>query len=126
SRLRDFLAKYSQNPQLVVEPLFRITVGGEVRQPNLYSLPRETTISEAVALAGSATPNGELTKVKLIRGGREVTMDLTAPDSRWASATIESGDQIIVGRQHHFFRDVFFPIIGIAGAAASIINVAKR
>ncbi|HEY9450735.1 MAG TPA: polysaccharide biosynthesis/export family protein, partial [Gemmatimonadaceae bacterium] len=28
-RLTKFLTKYEQNPQLVVEPLFKVTVGGE-------------------------------------------------------------------------------------------------
>src|SRR5690606_29389866 len=59
-RLAKFLTKYEQNPQIVVEPLFQVTVGGQVRTPNLYPLPRTTTISQAVALAGGATPDGRL------------------------------------------------------------------
>ncbi|HEU4643195.1 MAG TPA: SLBB domain-containing protein [Gemmatimonadaceae bacterium] len=126
TRLREFLAKYVTNPQLVVEPLFRVTVGGEVRQPNLYPLPRETTISQAVALAGGATENGRLDRVKLIRGQQEYLMDLTSPTSRWDNEPVQSGDQILVQRRRNLFRDIIFPMFGIAGAVASIINVAKR
>src|SRR5688572_27242384 len=36
SRLRDFLATLEAKPQFVVEPLLRVAVSGEVRQPNMY------------------------------------------------------------------------------------------
>ena len=126
ARLTKFLTKYEQNPQLVVEPLFKVTVGGEVRLPNLYPLPRTTTISQAVAQAGGATPDGRLNKIDLYRGGRKVEIDLTEPSGRWANETVQSGDQIIVTKKSNFMRNVFLPLVGVAGALASIINVATR
>jgi protein involved in polysaccharide export with SLBB domain len=38
-RLRTFLARYATNPQFVVLPLVKIIVGGEVRNPNVFSVP---------------------------------------------------------------------------------------
>src|SRR5687767_3825792 len=67
TRLREFLATYEQNPQVVIEPLLRVAVGGEVRLPNLYTLPVGTTIAQAVAQAGGASENGNLSRVRLIR-----------------------------------------------------------
>ena len=125
-RLTKFLTKYEQNPQLVVEPLFKVTVGGEVRLPNLYPLPRTTTISQAVALAGGVTADGRLNKIDLYRNGRMIEMDLTEPSGRWANEPIQSGDQIIVTKKSNFIRNVFLPLVGVAGAVASIINVARR
>jgi polysaccharide export outer membrane protein len=125
-RLTQFLTKYEQNPQLVVEPLFKVTVGGEVRLPNLYPLPRTTTISQAVAQAGGVTVDGRLNKIDLYRGGQKIEMDLTEPSGRWANEMIQSGDQIIVTKKSNFVRNVFLPLIGVAGAIASIINVSTR
>jgi polysaccharide export outer membrane protein len=125
-RLTEFLTKYEQNPQLVVEPLFQVTVGGQVRTPNLYPLPRTTTISQAIALAGGVTPDGKLSKVKLYRAGREYQVDLTDPSGRWANEPIQSGDQLIVEKKGNFFTGVLLPLIGVAGSVASIINVARR
>ncbi|HEU4585142.1 MAG TPA: SLBB domain-containing protein [Gemmatimonadaceae bacterium] len=125
-RLKTFLTKYEQNPQIVVEPLFQVTVGGQVRTPNLYPLPRTTTISQAIALAGGVTPDGQLNKVKLFRGGREYEVDLTDPSGRWTNEPVQSGDQLIVSKKGNFFTSVFLPLIGVAGSVASIINVARR
>ena len=126
ARLTRYLTKFEQNPQLVVEPLFKVTVGGEVRTPNLYPLPRTTTISQAVALAGGVTPDGQLNKVNLYRAGRMIEMDLTEPSGRWSNEPIQSGDQIIVTKKSNFMRNVFLPLVSVAGAVASIINVARR
>jgi polysaccharide export outer membrane protein len=125
-RLTQFLTKYEQNPQLVVEPLFKVTVGGEVRLPNLYPLPRTTTVSQAVAQAGGVTQDGRLDKIELYRGGQKIEMDLTEASGRWANEPIQSGDQIIVTKKSNFVRNVFLPLVGVAGAVASIINVARR
>jgi polysaccharide biosynthesis/export protein len=55
ARIRAILAEYEATPQFVIEPLLRIAVGGEVGTPNLYTVPPETTIAQAVALAGGPT-----------------------------------------------------------------------
>ena len=125
-RLTQFLSKYVTDPQIIVEPLFRVTVGGEVRQPNLLSLPRATTIAEAVALAGGPTSDGRLDRVRLIRSGQQFTFDLTSPTTEWARAPVRSGDAIIVTKRSHFFRDFFLPLLGVAGSAASIVNLIRR
>jgi len=66
-RLRTFLARYEQNPQFVIQPLVRIVVGGEVRTPNIYAVPPETTIAQAIALAGGLTERGSLRSVRIVR-----------------------------------------------------------
>lgn len=126
ARLRQFIDTYQKDAPFVIEPMFHVAVGGEVRTPNLLSLPRETTIAQAIALAGGATTAGRLDKVRLRRGGREYKIDLTDPRGEWADAPIQSGDEIIVGRGSSFMQSVFLPLVGVAGAIASIINVARR
>lgn len=124
-RLRQFLTKYESDPQIVVIPLLHITVAGEVSKPSLYNLPRETSIGEALATAGGPTEFGNLGKVLLFRSGKEYKIDLRSPLNEWATRPIESGDQIIVTRRGSFFRDIFFPLVGLAGSAAAIINLTR-
>lgn len=125
ARLRKFLTKYESDPQIVIIPLLHITVAGEVTKPSLYNLPRETTIGEALAFAGGPTQYGNLGKVLLFRSGREYKIDLRSPLNEWATRPIESGDQIIVSRHGSFFRDVFFPLIGLVGSAAAVVNLIR-
>jgi polysaccharide export outer membrane protein len=125
-RLVAFLAQYERDPLLTVEPLFRVTVGGEVRQPNVYSLARSATVAQAVAGAGGPTERGKLTSVRLYRGGKAIRLDLNDPRSDQANLPIRSGDNIIVGRSHNFFRDVLAPAASLTAALLSVVVVARQ
>ena len=129
SRVRTVLSRLDANPQFVVQILLRVSVGGEVTRPNLFTLPPETTLAQAVAAAGGANSQGRLDEVRLVRGGRATTLDLTQPGGALES-TIRSGDQIIVGRNRSVFRDVIAPlgsvIAGIAGVASLIVSANKK
>jgi protein involved in polysaccharide export with SLBB domain len=122
-RLRTFLLQYETNPQFVIQPLVKIIVGGEVRAPNLYSVPPETTIAQAVALAGGMTDRGRLDRVRVVRSGQEILVDLTRPDASAAQLQIRSGDQITVARRGSVFRDVVSPAASLVGALAAIAGV---
>jgi polysaccharide export outer membrane protein len=121
--LRAFLTRFEQNPHLVLEPRFRVSVGGEVRQPNLYSVAPGTTVQQVVALAGGPTENGRLSAVQLIRDGRIRTLDLTAPRGDIARLAVASGDQVVVRRRSNVLRDVVGPIASLAAAAAAVVSV---
>ena len=122
-RVRQYVARIESMPRVWVEPLFRVTVGGEVRNPNLYSLSRETTISQAVAQAGGATPQGRLDRVRLVRGGESQLLDLTDPASPLAETPIRSGDQILIGRSSNFFREYVAPASSVVAAMGVILNI---
>lgn len=126
SRLSEFLRQYELEPAFVIEPLLRIAIGGEVRQPNAYALPPEVTISQAVARAGGYTERGNPSQVRLIRDGQEIIIDLSRPYDGWGQLPIRSGDQIIVDRRASIFRDYVAPVASIAGAVAAIVNVYLR
>src|SRR2546427_9104446 len=63
-RVRGVLSTYEQGVPFVLEPVFPVTVAGEVRQPNLYRLPEGTTFAQAIAQAGGAAALGPLGKVR--------------------------------------------------------------
>jgi polysaccharide export outer membrane protein len=123
ARLREFLGKLEANPQFVIEPLLRVAVAGEVRQPNLYSLRPETSVAQAVAIAGGPTERGRRDRVVLVRESRELLIPLRRPDETGAGMLVHSGDQILVEQQRAVFRNVIAPAVSILGATAAVVSV---
>lgn len=125
SKLAERLRQVQANPEFVVQPLVRITVFGEVRQPNVFLHPPQTSIADAVALAGGVSDRGNEKHVRLIRGGSVVDLnlrDLLGPATRMR---IRSGDEIIVGRRGSSFREIFLPVVAVIAAAASVANLIR-
>jgi polysaccharide export outer membrane protein len=125
ANLRRFLARFEENPEFVMEPLVRVAVSGEVDRPRVYALRPETTIAEAVAVAGGTTRDGDRDKVRVLRGEaggqqRELLVDLNDPTAGSGMSPVLSGDQIVVDRKRSFFREVFVPALGVIGSIASI------
>src|SRR5256714_7908671 len=79
-RLRAVLSTYEQGVPFVLEPVFPVTVAGEVRQPNLYRLPEGTTFAQAIAQAGGATELGRVKKVTVIRRGSPILVKPASGD----------------------------------------------
>jgi protein involved in polysaccharide export with SLBB domain len=125
-RLRTFLTRYATNPQFVILPLVRVIVGGEVRSPNIFSVPPETTVAQALVLAGGPSDRGKLNSVRLLRDGQTTNLDLGRDDSQAASLQVRSGDQIIVPRTSSILRDFVGPTASMVGAIASIVNILLR
>lgn len=125
-RIRTYLSRFEAMPQIIVAPQLRVSVGGEVRQPRLYMLPPETTIADAVALAGGGTERARLDRVRLFRGGEETTVDLTRPEAGLAQAPIRSGDQLFVTRQSSIIRDYVGPAASVVAAVTTILRLFHR
>lgn len=123
NRVREFLSTYEQNPQVILEPLVRVSVSGEVRQPNLLAVPVGTTLAQALAQAGGGTETANLGKVRLVRGSTTRRVDLRSPGT--ASMPVESGDQIVVGRRVNIFRDVIGPFASVLAAGAAIVSATR-
>jgi polysaccharide export outer membrane protein len=122
TRIRDFLGTLEENPQFVVEPLLRVAVAGEVRQPNVYNLRPETSLAQAVAIAGGTTDRGRRDRVVLVRDNRDAIVNLRKPDQTGAGMLVRSGDQIVVERESRPW-DTVGPIVSILGATAAIVSV---
>ena len=123
TRLRKFIGEFTKADSLfVVVPLFRVTVSGDVRTPNVYRLPPATSLSEAIAVAGGQTERGRRDRALLIRDGRETPIDLRG-SAPMGQAPIRSGDQIAIERDRSAFRDWVLPTIALFGSVAAIVNV---
>ena len=123
--LRTFLSKYLEQPNFVVEALFPVLVGGEVRLPNVYKLTSETTVARAVSLAGGATPSGRMDRVILRRDGQRYVVDLTSDDPT-QNTVIHSGDEILVPGRSHVIRDYIAPSASIVAALATLYTLINR
>ncbi|HEU4881385.1 MAG TPA: polysaccharide biosynthesis/export family protein [Longimicrobium sp.] len=122
AQLREVLLRYENDPQFVFDYLYRVGVTGEVRLPNLYTLPPETTIAQAVAAAGGAAEFGRLEQVRLMRGGRENILDLRNPSPEVAEMRIRSGDQIRLTRRGAGWRDYVGLGASLVAAVASVVG----
>lgn len=123
TQMRAFLARYESNPTFVLSPLLRIVVGGEVRQPSIYTVPPGTTVAQAIALAGGPTDRGRLDKITLVSQGSAQTLDVTRPDASATSAQVHSGDEILVARRRNVMQDVIAPSSSILAALAAVTGV---
>jgi polysaccharide export outer membrane protein len=123
--VEQYFAREQTRAPVLVEPLFRVTIGGQVRQPNTYVLPPETTIAQAIGLAGGVTELGKANRVDLLRGGRRMALDLTRPDDRSQQLTILSGDQITVQRKGDALR-VFGALASFTAAVAAVVTLARQ
>ena len=131
ANLRRFLSRFEENPEFVMEPLVRVSVSGEVDRPQVYALRPETSVAEAVGLAGGVTREGNRNRVRILRtetGGqtREFVLDLNDPAAGAARTPVLSGDQIVVDRRRSFMRDVLLPVLGVIGSVASIALLVDR
>jgi polysaccharide export outer membrane protein len=131
ANVRNFLARYEENPQFVMEPLLRVGVSGEVSRPQVFAVRPGTTISETVARAGGPTQFAKRNKVRVLRmerSGRqeELRVDLMHPETGLANSPVRSGDLIVVERRTSFFRDILLPGLTIVGSLASIAILIDR
>jgi polysaccharide export outer membrane protein len=123
SRVQAVLQQYENNAEFVVQPLYRVAVGGEVRLPSLYTVPGQTTVTQAVAMAGGVSPRGALSRVVLVRGRTSTTLDLTRPELGAGETTVRSGDQIVVPRTRSIFRDYLAPAGSITAGVAALLRL---
>lgn len=120
-RLRTFLSSYEANPQVVVQPFYRVAVAGSVMRPDIYELPPGTTVAQAVTHAGGVTESGKRDDVRLYRQGNEIELDLNELEA--VQMLVQSGDQIQVRLKDPagLFRGTIMPIVQAGFWIANII-----
>lgn len=124
--LEERVKTQSQLAQVVMQPLLRVVVGGEVRTPNVYRYPAGTSVAEAIVLAGGTTERANARGLVLIRDGRSVALDLTDPTGPATRMAIASGDRLQLPRRGGSFRETVLPYVSVLGAAASIATLFIR
>lgn len=119
-RVQELLRTYVAEPRVTMQPLIRVAVSGEVRQPGLVLVAPTTSLAQVVALAGGPTERGEMSRVRLVRDTRQMVLDLSGASSVPAPLHARSGDQLWVDRQVSLLRDRAAPIASLASAVALV------
>lgn len=113
-----------RNPSIVITPLRRVYVLGEVNGPGLYTVDPTISLAGAIAKAGGANGQGDLGNIRVVRGNGEVREGLRI-DSPLASADILSGDQIFVGRRSWFDRNSTFIVSALLSITSIVISIVR-
>jgi protein involved in polysaccharide export with SLBB domain len=127
-QLRDALiAAYREqlrNPSITITPLRRVNVLGEVGKPGLYPVDPTISLAGAIAMAGGATPTGDLNRIRIIRDGQVLHERVAAAESLTA-ADVRSGDQIVVDRRGWFDRNSTFLVSAILSVTSIVISLSR-
>lgn len=113
ARLIDEYQRFLNHTSVEVILLRRVQVLGAVRTPGLYEVDPTLSISEVLALAGGATPQGNINAVRLVRDGQRLAGTLS-PLTSVGSSPLRSGDQIIVPERSWLARNPGIVIGGIS------------
>lgn len=101
-RINHELEQLFQRPFVVIVPLFRVAVLGEVYRPSLYSVDATMTVFDVIAEAGGPTRDANERKIQLVRGGETIPIALNASAIGRATLRelgIRSGDHIVLPRK---------------------------
>lgn len=98
---RKRFAEEQRNPVVTVEPVFAVSVMGEVKFPGVVDVEPGYTIFDAITTAGGYTDNAKRTSVLVVRKSGSVEVGGSNPDeaaAKLATMPLESGDRIVVPR----------------------------
>jgi protein involved in polysaccharide export with SLBB domain len=123
--LRSRYAEYLRAPEFEISVLRRVAVNGEVKAPNVYLVDHATTLRDVIARAGGLTEYGSRGKVSVIRG--EERLSAKNWDTESSSVfTLQSGDQVVVGRKNWFMINALSTVSTAVLVASLIITIHRR
>lgn len=117
-----------RNPSINITPLRRVNVLGEVTKPGQYPIDPTVSLVGAVAMAGGATPLGDLRRVRVTRNGVVVGDRLDVGRSL-NSLDVRSGDIIYVDRRSWADRNsptLLASALSLVGAAITTLIIVGR
>ena len=124
-QLIESYQKFLIHSSIEVRLLRRVQVLGAVREPGLYPVDATMTISDALALAGGTTSEGNPRRVELVRDGERIEGVLSV-DMSLANAAIRSGDQLFVPERSWLSRNTGVMATGISAATGLLIALFTR
>ncbi len=124
--LRDSLTLAYQrelaDPAVRITPQRRVVVLGFVQRPGVYFADPTVSIAGAVALAGGASVEGDLRRIRVLRDSRELFASVGMDDAR-VLGELQSGDQVYVDRRGWFDRNAPLFVSAVVGVASIIVTL---
>jgi len=121
SLLRE-LGRQFNDSGVSLTPMRRVFVLGFVQRPGMYFADPTTPIAGALALAGGASPEGDLQKIRVLRDGAALFTETSMEDPR-VLGELRSGDQIFVDRRGWFDRNSPFVASALVGLAGIVVTL---
>lgn len=113
-----------KNPSVTLIPLRRISVLGEVMRPAPYLVDPTTSLAGVVAMAGGATPIGDLHRVRVVRNGRTIVRSASI-ESLLLQNGVHSQDQVFVDRRSWLELNVALVASATLSAASIIVALLR-
>ena len=91
-----------KNPELTVQPLYKINILGEVRTPGIYFVTGVEKLTDIIAMAGGETSDANLDYIYLIRQDEEIQVDaseIIEEGHKISDIGLRSGDRIFIPRR---------------------------
>lgn len=107
-----------RTPDVALVPLRRAVVLGSVNKPGIIFTNPLGTFAEVIALAGGLAPDGDPTRIRVVRDGVTVVAR-TSLDAAMTASDLRSGDRIFVERRSWFERNS----AAVIGAGAGLLGV---
>jgi protein involved in polysaccharide export with SLBB domain len=115
--IRGAFARELAEPDVLITPLYRVSVMGEVRAPAFQWVDPTATVADLLVMSGGLLPTASRGKIRLVRAAAEMRIRL---DDDSSTMPLRSGDQLLVGRRSWMSENL--PIF--IGAAASVAAAA--
>jgi protein involved in polysaccharide export with SLBB domain len=125
-------AKYDsiyRDPELTVQPLYRINVLGEVRTPGIYYVTGVEKLTDLIAMAGGETSDSDLDDIYVIRDDQKIYIDaerIIEEGDKVSDIGLRSGDKIYVSRSWWGGASNTGIVIAAAGVVVALIGVLAR
>jgi polysaccharide export outer membrane protein len=122
--IKALLARGFATPEVAVQPLMRVSVLGEVRQPGLHPVDPGTSLLQLVTLAGGPTDQADLRHTRVIREGRAFNVDLESALRGSASGRVVlySNDVVVIGKRRAMTRESVLVATSLLTSLVTIAN----
>ena len=114
--------------ELIVLPIYRISVLGEVKTPGVYYVTGVEKLLDVIALAGGETADSDLSEVYVERKDKEFVFNaeqLISGETAEKDFYLQSGDRVYVSRKWGTSRNTAM-IISAAGLIVAVIALITR
>jgi protein involved in polysaccharide export with SLBB domain len=113
-----------RDPELAIQPEIRVSVLGQVRLPELYSVDPGVSLIQLLTLAGGPTDVADLRHTRVIRDGREFIIDLQSALSGSPAGRVGlySNDVVYIPKKGGLTKENVTFIVTIASASLSLLT----
>jgi len=113
-------------PEISVIPMIRVSVLGEIRSPNVYSVDPGTSLLQLLTVAGGPSDRAKLKETRVIRDGRAFRVDMESglKGSAAGRVVLYSNDVVVVGRKRGLTGENLGVTLTVASLLLTILNIA--